>query len=136
MGTVTHLEQRYRGPSRIHRAVALVLVAALVVSGVGFLGWSVFFHSSPQVLSRLTAFGVPDEHEAVANIVVSRESQFTEATCLLQAIADDHTVVGELSVPVVDGPTEQPMQVSIRTERRATSVQLLGCTTPGQPRPR
>ncbi len=130
------LEQRYRGPSRASRAVALVAVVAMVASGVGFVGWSVFFHSTPEVTSRLTAFRIVDEHEVTADIAVARTSQFTEASCRLRAIADDHTVVGEVNVPVVDGLEQRSMRVPIRTERRATTVELVGCTTPGQPRPR
>jgi hypothetical protein len=133
---VTDLEQRYRGPSRVYRLVALVLIAALALSGVGLVGWTVFFHSTPQVQSRLTAFAFPDDHTAVANLTIVRESQFTDASCRLRAIAEDHTVVGEVAVPVVDGPAEQSIRVEIRTERRATSVQSLGCTTPDQRRPR
>ena len=133
---MTDLEQRYRGPSRAHRVVALVVVAAMVVSGIGFLGWSVFFHSTPEVTSRLTAFHVIDDHEVAGDITVSRASQFVEASCRLRAIAEDHTVVGEVTVPVVDGPETQTHRVPIRTERRATSVELVGCTTPEQARPR
>jgi hypothetical protein len=136
MEDMTDLEQRYRGPSRASRVVALVAVVAMVVSGVGFVGWSVFFHSTPEVSSRLTSFRIVDEHEVNADIEVGRESQFTEASCRLRAIADDHTVVGEVNVPVVDGPVQRALRVPIRTERRATSVELVGCTTPDQPRPR
>jgi hypothetical protein len=136
MEDMTDLEQRYRGPSRASRVVALVAVVAMVVSGVGFVGWSVFFHSTPEVSSRLTSFRIVDEHEVNADIEVARTSQFTEASCRLRAIADDHTVVGEVSVPVVDGPEQRALRVPIRTERRATSVELVGCTTPDQPRPR
>ncbi len=133
---MTDLEQRYRGPSRASRVVALVAVVALVVSGIGFVGWSVFFHSTPEVSSRLTSFRIVDEHEVSADIEVGRTSQFTEAACRVRAVAEDHTVVGEVSVPVVDGPEERVLRVPIRTERRATRVELVGCTTPDQPRPR
>jgi hypothetical protein len=133
---MTDLEQRYRGPSRAARVVALVAVVAMVASGVGFVGWSVFFHSSPQVSSRLITYRIVDEHEATADIAVVRESQFTEAACRLRAVAEDHTVVGEVSVPVVDGPEERTLRVPIRTERRATGVELVGCTTADRPRPR
>ena len=135
---MTDLDQRYRGPSRTARAVALVLVVALVGSGIGFVGCSVIFQANPKVVSQLTMFTFPrgQQHLAVANITVARESQFTEASCRLIAIAEDHTVVGEVTVPVVDGPEKQSLQVEIRTERKATSVDLLGCTAPGQGRPR
>ena len=136
MDPLPDLQERYRGPSRAQRVLALVVIVALAASGAGLLAWSVLFESTPAVRSRLTAFSVADEHEAVANITVARESQFTEATCRLQAFAEDHAVVGELEVPVVDGPTTQSLQVRIRTERKATAVGLVGCTAPGQSRPR
>jgi hypothetical protein len=138
MGDVTDLDQRYRGPSRTARVLALVLVVALAGSGIGFLGWSVLFQANPKVTSALTMFTVPrdQDHLVIANITVNRDSQFTDASCRLIAIAEDHAVVGELTVPVVDGPEKQSLQVEVRTERRATSVDLVGCTAPGQGRPR
>jgi hypothetical protein len=136
MEPVTDLAQRYRGPGRVQRVVALVIVAALAVSGVGLLAWTVIFESNPSVTSQLTAFDVKDEHEAVATLSVVRRSESTRATCQLQAISSDHAIVGEVEQPVVDGPTDQTLTIPIRTERRATSVNLVGCTAPGQDRPR
>ena len=133
---MTDLQERYRSPRATTRVVALVLIVALVASGMSFLAWAVLFQSTPQVTSRLAAFEFPDDHRAVANVTIERESQFTEASCKLRAISADHTVVGEVVVPVTDGPTKQTMEVEIRTERRATTIQNIGCTAPGQPRPR
>jgi hypothetical protein len=133
---VTDLEQRYRGPSRASRLVALVLVVALAASGGGFLVWTLVDSSTPEVNSQMSAFEILDDHTAVATITVLRDSQFTEATCTLVAIAADHTVVGTVPVRVADGPEKQTMRVEIRTERRATSIDNTGCTTPNQPRPR
>ena len=133
---MTDLQERYRSPRRTTRVVALVLIVALVASGVSVLVWAVLFQSSPAVRSQITGWEVQDEHLVVADIVVERESQFTEAACRVVAIAADHTVVGEVTVPVTDGPTQQALQVEIRTQRRATSVDNLGCTAPGQPQPR
>ncbi|MDX6323971.1 MAG: hypothetical protein QOK15_325 [Nocardioidaceae bacterium] len=135
MESASDLTQRYRGPGRVQRVVALVIVTALVVSGVGLLTWTVIFESNPSVRSQLTAFDVHDEHEAVATITVVRESEFTKATCQLQAISADHAIVGEIERPVLDGPATQTLQVQIRTERRAATVNLLGCTAPDQSRP-
>ena len=54
------------------------------------------------------------------------------ARCVVRALADDHSVVGEVAFTPVDGRNE----VVIRTERRATSADLVGCTAEGQSRPR
>ena len=135
MEPVPDLAQRYRGPSGVQRVVALAVIAALVVSGVGLLAWTVIFESSPSVRSQLTAFDVKSEHEAVGTVTVVRESAFTKATCRLQAISADHAVVGEVDQQVFDGPKNQTLDVALRTERRATAVDLIGCTTPDQSRP-
>ena len=133
---MTDLQERYGSPRRTTQVVALVLVVALVASGVSFLAWAVLFQSTPAVTSQLSTWKVVNEHSVVANITVGRDSQFTEASCRLRAIAEDHTVVGEVNVPVTDGPEKQSLQVEIRTERRATSVENIGCTSPDQARPR
>ena len=136
MGWVTDLQERYRSPRPTTRVVALVLIVALVGSGMSFLAWAVLFHGTPAVSSQLATWEIRDDNLAVANISVDRESQFVEASCRVRAIAADHTVVGELTVPVTDGPEQQSLEVEIRTERVATTVENLGCTAPGQPRPR
>jgi len=136
MGRVTDLQERYGSPRRTTRVIALVVIVALVASGVGFLGWAVFSESTPSVTSQLSAWHVESDHLVVANLTVGRESEFTKASCVLQALAEDHSVVGQVTVPVTDGPTTQSLRVEIRTERRATSVEPIGCTAPDQPRPR
>jgi hypothetical protein len=67
--------------------------------------------------------------------VVTLDDADVEASCTLRAYAVDHTTVGELTF--TPDPTEGRRQVeTIRTERRATSVESIGCTAPGQDRPR
>ena len=133
---MTDLKERYRGPRTTTRVVALVLIVALVGSGISFMAWAVIFHGSPKVTSELASWDIRDDHLVVAYLAVDRESQFVEASCRLRAIAADHTVVGEVTVPVTDGAERQSLEVEIRTERRATTVERIGCTAPDQPRPR
>jgi Domain of unknown function (DUF4307) len=133
---VSDLAYRYGMPGRTNRLVAGVLIGALVLSAAGFLSWTVLFHGDPEVQSQVTTFDVVSDHEARAVLQVRRQHRTTEAVCRLQALAEDHAVVGEVTLPVVEGPEDRTVPVSIRTERRATSVTSLGCTTPGQPRPR
>ncbi len=133
---MSDLAYRYGLPGRTNRLVAGVLVGALVAGAGGFLGWTVLFHGDPTVRSQLLTYDVLSEHDAQALFQVVREDRTTEAVCRLQALAEDHAVVGELTLPVTDGPEEQTLPVSIRTERRATSITSLGCTAADQPRPR
>ena len=130
------LGSRYGGPSPVVRMVALAVVAGLVLSGIGFLGWAVLSTSTPEVQSQVTGFSFPSEHEAVVVITVERDAEDTAATCVLTAIASDHSVVGQRQLVVDSGPTRQVLQVSIETERVATTVDTQGCTAPGQSRPR
>jgi hypothetical protein len=111
-----------------------VLVGAVAVVAAVFLGWlawTAVFHATPAVESELTSYDVVDDGSASAVVIVSLADDVV-ASCRIRAFADDHTTVGEVAFEPVDGRNE----VTLRTERRATSVTLLGCTAPGQPRPR
>jgi hypothetical protein len=128
---MTDLADRYGVPSPVRRRLlvaAVVLVAAVFLGG---LAWTALFHASPWVESELTSYEVVDDGSAAAVVSVSLADGVV-ASCRIRAFADDHTTVGELAFEPVDGRNE----VTLRTERRATSVTLLGCTAPGQPRPR
>ena len=127
----TDLADRYGTPSRWARPAAVSLATVLAVVGLGWLGWTVWFHTNPGVTSSLVSFEVTSDHETQARLDV-RLGDDGDATCRLRAFAEDHTPVGELAFTPVGGSNE----VVIRTERRATTVEKLGCTTEGQPRPR
>ena len=127
---------RYGRPAPWRRTAIIVVSGLVGVLALSWLAWTTFFHSTPAVSSRLVGWEVVDDHAVAARIdVVIRGNDSGEtigATCQVRAIAADHTVVGEASFTPTDGPNE----VEVRTERRATSVESLGCTTPDQPRPR
>ena len=125
------LAERYGTPSLVRRRVLVGVVAVVVVGFLGWLAWATWFHSTPAVDSELVTWSVVDEHEATATVSVTLE-EGVAASCLVRAVAEDHMTVGELAFEPVDGTNE----VSVRTEREATSVTLVGCTAEGQPRPR
>jgi hypothetical protein len=127
----TDLADRYGAPSRWRRPLTIGIAVTLAVVSLTWLAWTVWFHTTPTVTSDLVTFDVTDDHETRARLDVSL-GDGVEATCRLRAFAEDHTTVGELAFTPVDGTNE----VVIRTERRATTVEKLGCTAPGQPRPR
>ena len=70
-------------------------------------------------------------HEATATIDVSLDDG-VDASCTVRAYAADHSTVGEVTYT----PEQGRNTVAVRTERRASSVENIGCTAPGQPRPR
>ena len=125
------LAERYGAPAPWRRRA---LVAGSVVLGVAFvvwLGWTVYEHSTPKVTSELETFFIDDDHTVTAVLVVSLDSADVKASCTIRAYAEDHSTVGELTF--TPDPAKGKRQVqTIRTERRATSVEKIGCTAPGQ----
>ncbi len=127
----TDLADRYGAPPRWRRPVTIGFAVVLAVLSLTWLGWTAWFHGNPDVSSDLVTFEVTSDREVRARLDVQVEDG-VEATCRLRAFAEDHTTVGEIAF----GPARGANEVVIRTERRATTVEKLGCTAPGQPRPR
>jgi len=108
--------------------VVLIGIGALV-----WLVWAIKGKSSTEVTSGLTKYHVVNAHKATASFEVHLSSTAVKATCLLQAQAEDHTIVGEAHVKVPqDRGRDMTLSETLRTERKATLVDLLGCTTPTQ----
>ena len=135
MSQTDTLADRYGVASPWRRRVLVAVTAVLAASFLAWLAWSIWGHSTPQVTSELETFSITDDHSATAVLVVRLADDEVEATCTLQALAEDHAVVGELAF-TPDPEVGRRQVQEIRTERRATSVQSLGCTAPGQKRPR
>ncbi|KQW48920.1 hypothetical protein ASC77_09375 [Nocardioides sp. Root1257] len=127
----TDLADRYGAPAPWRRRTLVAACVVVVAAFLGWLGWTIWDQSTPHVRSDLVGFDIVDEHRATATIEV-RLRDGVAASCTLRAYAEDHTVVGELVFAPTDGRSDQ----DVRTERRASSVELLGCTAPGQNRPR
>ena len=127
------LADRYGRPAPWRRRAVLVGSGLLGALALGWLVWTTFVHATPEVSSGLVGFEVVDDHSVSVSIDVELRGE-AEATCVVRAFADDegHTTVGEASFTPVDGRND----VVVRTERRATSVESVGCTTPDQQRPR
>jgi hypothetical protein len=129
------LEARYGAPAPWRRRALIGAIGALVLVFLGWLTWTTLAHSTPDVDSEMVSFEIVDKHTVTARVSIDRRDDDVDATCLVRAIAVDHSVVGELSWKPDGEPRKQDV-VTIRTERRATSVDMVGCTTPDQSRPR
>jgi hypothetical protein len=112
--------------------MVIVGTVALAVLGLAWLVWVTVVHSRPLVSSKLVGFDVPSEHVATARFAVTRRESDVPASCLLRAYAEDHAIVGERSMRVAAGHGTRMVEASLRTERRATAVEVVGCTAPGQ----
>jgi hypothetical protein len=128
------LADRYGRPAPWRRTAVLVGSGILGLLAVTWLTWTTLFHASPDVSSEIVGWEVVDDHAITAqvDVVLRGDADDLEATCQVRAIAADHTVVGEASFVPEAGRNE----VEVRTERRATAVESVGCTTPDQRRPR
>ncbi len=135
---MTDLADRYgtrTGAGRRRLVVAVVVVVAGL--GLSWLAWVVLAHGRPAVQSDLNGYRTVDQHTATARFTVVRRDEDVRGSCLLRAFAADHTIVGELDVAVgPGGPTTQTLERSVRTERAATSVEMVGCVADGQVRRR
>jgi hypothetical protein len=133
MNAVTDLSARYGTADRSRTRIVVAVAVLLAGAGLSWLAWVILEQGRPEVQSALVSFHAQGEHAAVATFSVVRRSADVEASCLLQARAADHTIVGELNVTVGPGaPTTTTERQTVRTEREATSVDVLGCTAPGQ----
>jgi len=128
----TDLADRYGAPSPWGRGVMVGVVVVVAAAFLGWLGWTIWEQSTPDARSELVGYDVLDQHAATATIDVRLRADDVVATCRLRAYAEDHSVVGEASFTPQDGRNT----VDVRTEREATSVELIGCTTPDQHRAR
>jgi len=129
----TDLADRYGAADPWRRRVLVLGCLVVVLAFVAWLTWVIWSQSTPEVDSEMIGYDVQGEHAAVATVEVRLADEDVEASCTLRAYAEDHSVVGELVfTPDSSGTTER----SVRTERLATSVELVGCTAPGQNRRR
>ncbi len=133
-GVTTDLAERYGAPAPWRRRALVASSVVVVVLFAAWLAWTVWEQSRPLVASGELTFEVVDDGTAVARFRVELRADDVEATCTLKAYAADHTLVGTVAFGVEPGATR--VEQAVATERRATSVELVGCTAPGQNRPR
>jgi Domain of unknown function (DUF4307) len=127
----TDLDTLYGARPGWQRPVTVALAVTLAVVGLGWLAWTAWYHSTPDVESELVSYDVVDDHEARARLQVTL-GEGVAATCRIRAFAEDRTMVGELAFEPAEGVND----VVVRTERLADNVEKVGCTAPGQDRPR
>ena len=128
---------RYGDQSPRRRRAVIIASGVVGVLAIAWLAWAGWSQSTPDVQSNLQSFDVVDRHQAEATVIVDRRSKDVTANCLVRASGADHSVVGELNFEVAGGSGGASRHdVTLRTEREATSVELVGCTSEDQSRPR
>ncbi|MFD7155802.1 DUF4307 domain-containing protein [Kribbella sp. NPDC059898] len=130
------LNARYGRGGRSRRLLLIGVLGVVVLAGLIWLVWVAWVQSNPPVRSELQGFTIVSPTSATATMTVDR-SKSVEASCRLQAKAADFSIVGEVTVTVpADSARHQTLPVTLTTQRSATSVVLVGCTTADQHRPR
>ena len=126
------LTERYAAPPAWRRPLTVAAVALLAAVALGWLLWAAFVESTPKVESQLDGFEVVDDHAVTVRVDVRVSSGTTGASCTVEALASDHSVVGELHFR----PSSGMNQVRVRTDRRASAIDVPGCIADGQNHPR
>ena len=126
------LTERYAAPPAWRRRATIAGVVVVALVALAWLAWATFEQATPKVQSELLTFHVVDAHSAVARIDVTVASGAGHPSCTVQALASDHSVVGELTFTPRSGTND----VTVRTERTATAVTVPGCIADGQDHPR
>jgi hypothetical protein len=128
------LAARYGAPAPWRRRATVAAVVALGLAFTAWLVWTVYEHATPEVTSELETFTIEDDHTVTAVLLVTLDDPDVKASCTLRAYAEDHSTVGELTF-TPDVSEGERQVVTVRTERRATAVESIGCTAPGQDQP-
>jgi hypothetical protein len=127
------LVQRYGTPSRGRRVGLVAVVAAIVAAGLAMLVWITLFHANPEIASEELGHEIVDDHLATVRVQIQVDDGIEDPTCSLRAISHDKAIVGQATF--VPDPAEGPVyEIEVRTDRRATTVEWIGCKAPGQPR--
>ncbi|MET9271019.1 DUF4307 domain-containing protein [Kribbella sp. NPDC003557] len=130
------LNARYGRGGRSRRPLLIAVVGVVALAGLAWLVWVAWVQSNPPVTSQLQGFEIVSPTSVKATVKVDR-GESVEANCRLQAKAADFSIVGEVTLTVpADAPRHQVLPVTLTTQRSATSVVLVGCTTADQHRPR
>lgn len=123
----TYLDDRYgrhKSPYAGVLKVGLALVMAAAVAWLLYAAWA----STPPLDAGITSYNVVSDHEL--HIKVSyRADAGVDGRCQFRATSADHNVVGERSISLQELREAGGDWLVIRTERRATMVELLGCST-------
>jgi uncharacterized protein DUF4307 len=130
------MSQRYGTDRPGRRRLVVALSGVVGVVALAWLVWAVWFQSNPDVQSSVRTFEVVDAHTVKASVAVRMADEDVKANCLVRAVGTDHSVVGELNFTVTGVQGTVHRDVTLRTEREATTVDMVGCTTKDQSRPR
>lgn len=130
-----YLDERYGRNQK--KSWPVYVVAVIVAALAAWAVWAFNAQIHPKVTSGLTKFTLVNAQQSTATFNVVRANAGVQATCTVQALAEDHSTVGQLAKIIpVSAPVNATFTVTIRTTRKAFAINWLGCTAPGQNTPK
>jgi hypothetical protein len=122
------LEHRYGADRPRRRGLAIVLGTVVALALLAWAIWAGTAQEDPPLEAQLTAYDVVSSHEVRVKVDAHVRDPGTSATCLVRATAEDHTVVGELTLTADQLRRSAGAWIPVRTERRATTAEVVRCT--------
>src|SRR4051812_10789795 len=99
--TMRHVEQtlseRYAAPPAGRRPTTIAMVVVVAAAALAWLTWASIAQATPKVESDLVGYDVVDAHSTTARVDVTVHDADSHPTCIVQALASDHSIVGELT---------------------------------------
>lgn len=121
------MAERYGASSVPRRRTAIGAVVVLAAVSLAWLVWAAWVHATPAVSAELHSYDVVSPHEVAVVIDVRRQSP-DEVQCLVRALAEDHSTVGEQVVHVPAGQVgDVRFEATVRTDREATTALVSDC---------
>jgi hypothetical protein len=122
------LANRYGADRPRRRGLAIVLGAIVALALLAWAIWAGVAQEDPPLEAQLPAYDVVSGHEVRVKVDAHVRDADTAAACLLRATAEDHSVVGELTLTADELRRSEGEWISVRTERRATTAEVVRCT--------
>ena len=127
MTAPTPLEHRYgqksSGPARRLGTVLAVLIGALLLAGLGWVGWR---HTHPPVTADLTGYDVIDASSVRVQFTLRKDSD-RAARCVVRAVDRGQVAVGRAVVTIPAGVRERDVSVLVTTRRLAAAGEVTSC---------
>ena len=121
------LAERYGTDRPTRRPLIVVAVTVLALVLLAWLVWAAWVQATPDVRGGLSSYHVVSEHAVTVQIEVRRGSG-DAVTCTVQALAEDHAVVGDDAVTIPAGAAgDVSFEATVTTDRRATTATVSDC---------
>ncbi|MGK5629084.1 DUF4307 domain-containing protein [Streptomyces sp. URMC 123] len=108
-----------------------IIGAVLGVGLLGLVAWSGYAYvSEQQVSAELIKFEIVSDQAVQAHLEIHKDAGVS-GVCKLRSLDEDKAVVGLADFRFEERESRVDKVVTVRTTRRATTVQVLGCEAAG-----